>query len=63
MFGTEIHKRGVLIVFGVTAFSTSAFAQTVAEIIERTAGCGATTQSAGQSAGLATPARKAAPGL
>jgi hypothetical protein len=53
MFGTEIHKRGVLIVFGVTAFSTSAFAQTVAEIIERTASCGATTQSAGQSAGLA----------
>ena len=36
MFGTGIHKRGVLIVFGVTAFSTSAFAQTVAEIIERT---------------------------
>ena len=57
MFGTEIHKRGVPIVFGVTAFSTSAFAQTVAEIIERTASCGATTQSAGQSAGLATPPR------
>ena len=35
MFGTAIHKRGVLIVFGVTAVSTSAFAQTAAEIIER----------------------------
>jgi hypothetical protein len=32
MFGTEIHKRGALIVFGVTAVSTSAFAQTAAEI-------------------------------
>ena len=63
VFGTEIHRRGVPIVFGVTAFSTSAFAQTVAEIIERTASCGATTQSAGQSAGLATPPRKAARGL
>jgi len=34
MFGTEIHKRGVLIVFGMTAVSTSAFAQTAAQIIE-----------------------------
>jgi hypothetical protein len=59
MFGTEIHRRGVLIVFGVTAFSTSAFAQTVAEIIERTASCGATTQSAG----LPKPPRNAARGL
>jgi hypothetical protein len=35
MFGTEIHERRVLIVFGVMAVSTSAFAQTAAEIIER----------------------------